>query len=234
MSFPKYPQYAHEKTKWLGAIPANWSRTRLKYVVDERRRVTYGIVQAGPHVEHGIPYVRPADMSDENGVLDSESILKTSREIAGHYERSSLKTGDLVCSIGPSFGKVMVVPNWLAGGNLTQGTARIAVSTSNAPRFIFWCLRSRNSFEQWESSVGGATFRALNLGPLEETILPSPSKSEQLAIAEFLDRETAKIDALIAEQQRLIELLKERRSALITAAVTGQIDVRGLTNEEEP
>ena len=60
---------------------------------------------------------------------------------------------------------------------------------------------------------------------------PFPPSDEQSAIATFLDLETAKIDALIAEQNRLIRLLQERRSALISAAVTGQIDVRGLVPE---
>lgn len=62
--------------------------------------------------------------------------------------------------------------------------------------------------------------------------IPFPSKSEQTAIATFLDRETAKIDELIAEQEKLIALLKERRSALISAAVTGKIDVRHLVETE--
>ncbi|WP_162858325.1 MULTISPECIES: hypothetical protein [unclassified Synechococcus] len=59
-----------------------------------------------------------------------------------------------------------------------------------------------------------------------------PSIEEQSQVTRFLDRETGKIDALIAEQQRLIELLQERRSALISAVVTGQIDVRGLAEAE--
>jgi type I restriction enzyme S subunit len=66
------------------------------------------------------------------------------------------------------------------------------------------------------------------LGSIE---VPVPPLYEQPLIATFLDRETAKIDALIAEQQSLIELLQEKRQALISAAVTGQIDVRGLVPE---
>ena len=58
-----------------------------------------------------------------------------------------------------------------------------------------------------------------------------PPREEQADIETFLDRETAKIDALVAEQERLIALLKERRSALISAAVTGQIDVRGAPEQ---
>jgi type I restriction enzyme S subunit len=114
----------------------------------------------------------------------------------------------------------MVVPDWLDGANLTQGTARVSVDNQVVPRFIFWCLRSKPSNDQWESSVGGATFRALNLGPLAETSFVLPSRPEQEIIATFLDHETAKIDALIAEQQRLIELLQEKRQAVISHAVT--------------
>jgi type I restriction enzyme S subunit len=220
MSFPRYPEYKDSGVEWLGEVPAHWEASRLKRVVDPTRHITYGIVQAGPNIPDGIPYVRPADMSDENGVVDPDGVLRTSPEIASAYTRSMIREGDLVCSIGPSFGKVMVTPDWLDGGNLTQGTARIAVQPPSDPRFIFWVLRAGVSVQQWESSVGGATFRALNLGPLCETAISLPPPAEQTDIAAFLDRETAKIDALVAEQRRLIELLKEKRQAVISHAVT--------------
>ena len=60
----------------------------------------------------------------------------------------------------------------------------------------------------------------------------APPLAEQTAIAEFLDRETANIDTLTAEAQRAIDLLQERRTALISAAVTGQIDVRNINNSQ--
>ena len=220
MSFPRYPIYKDSGIKWLGNIPFHWDTSNLKHVVDQNRRITYGIVQAGSNVEGGIPYIRPADMDNEGGILEPDEILRTSEEISDSYRRSSLKAGDLVCSIGPSFGKLMFVPAWLEGGNLTQGTARVAVAEKNIPQYIFWCLRSKNSFQQWESSVGGATFRALNLGPLADTSIALPPESEQISIASFVSHETAKIDALIAEQQHLIELLKEKRQAVISHAVT--------------
>ncbi|EGD59096.1 type I restriction-modification methylase S subunit [Novosphingobium nitrogenifigens DSM 19370] len=73
---------------------------------------------------------------------------------------------------------------------------------------------------QWESSIGGATFRALNLEPLANTLGCLPPFAEQEAIAGFLDREVGKIDRLAAEQERLIALLKEKRQAVISHAVT--------------
>ncbi|SHL55052.1 restriction endonuclease subunit S [Bradyrhizobium lablabi] len=213
---------------WLGPLPIGWQQTKLKRVVDASRPITYGIVQAGPMIEGGVPYIRPTDMSDEVGVTDFSSLLRTSEEIAASYKRSSLRQGDIVCTIGPSYGKVMVTPAELEGANLTQGTARVAVDGRHSTRYYFWVLRSCFSFSQWESSIGGATFRALNLEPLAETIIPEPPISEQTAIASLLDRETTKIDALVREQQRLIELLKEKRRAVISHAVT-----KGLNSNVE-
>lgn len=220
MSFPRYSKYKASGVEWLGDVPAHWMITQLKRVVRPERQITYGIVQAGPHISNGIPYIRPADMTDEKGVLAQDEIMRTSPEIASAYSRSTVREGDIVCSIGPSFGKAMITPQWLDGANLTQGTARISVQPPNNSRYIFWTLRSPASVAQWESSVGGATFRALNLGPLSQTTILTPSETEQIVVAEFLDRETAKIDELVAEQRRLIELLKEKRQAVISHAVT--------------
>lgn len=219
-----YESYRESCIVWLGDVPSHWSVQKLKHFVDDAFPITYGIVQAGPHILDGIPYIRPTDMSDEAGVLSPDELMRTSAQIAEEYSRSKVSTGNLIVSIGPSFGKAMVAPAALDGCNLTQGTARVAVSSNHVPKFVFWALRCSTSFAQWESSVGGATFRALNLKPLAETILPAPPLSEQAAIAAFLDRETAKIDALVEVQKRLIELLKEKRQAVISHAVTKGLD----------
>ena len=233
MSVPAYPSYKDSGIEWLGRIPAHWKTIALKRTVDPARQITYGIVQAGPHTPDGIPYIRPTDMTDEAGVSDPSQLLRTTEDVALAYRRSMIAAGDLVCSIGPSFGKVMVVPSELSGANLTQGTARVAVGRDVCARFVFWSLRSDTSVAQWESAIGGATFRALNLEPLSNTLMSLPELDEQVSIATFLDRETAKIDALIEEQERLIALLREKRKAVISAAVTGKIDVRHTATDDE-
>jgi type I restriction enzyme S subunit len=72
----------------------------------------------------------------------------------------------------------------------------------------------------------------LNEGQIATFVLPWPDRSEQTAIVIFLDRYTAKLDALVTEATEAISLLQERRTALISAAVTGKIDVRGLVEQE--
>lgn len=220
MSLPRYAEYKDSGTEWLGEIPAHWTVKSLKTVTDPNRPITYGIVQAGSEVEDGVPYIRPTDMDVERGVANPMGLMRTTVDIAESYRRSAITTGDLVCSIGPSFGKVMVTPSSLDGANLTQGTARVAIVSGASSKFVFWALRSGASIRQWEASMGGATFRSLNLGPLSNTKIAMPDLGEQSAIAIFLDRETAKIDALIAEQEKLLALLAEKRQATISHAVT--------------
>jgi type I restriction enzyme S subunit len=185
--------------------------------------VTYGIVQCGPDYPDGIPYIRPVDMTDEGGV-QVDALQRTTPEIAAAYARSTVRPGDIVASIGPSFGKVMIVPSDLDGANLTQGTARVAPGRDVFARFLFWALRSDSSRMAWDSFCSGATFRALTLQILETCDVALPASAEQRAIAAFLDRETARIDALVAKKERLIALLQEKRTALITRAVTKGLD----------
>ena len=192
----------------------------LKHVVNAMRPITYGIVQCGPDFEGGVRYVRPVDMDDEKGIKNPEALLRTDPEIAFDYRRSTVRTNDLVLSIGPSFGKVMVVPKELDGANLTQGTARVAPKSDHDSRFVFWALRSSFCKQQWEARVSGATFRALNLGPLGETLVPDPPHGEQQVIATFLDHKIERVDLLTRKKLEFIERLKEKRTALITRTIT--------------
>ncbi len=221
--FKRYPAYKDSGVEWLGEIPAHWESLALKRIVDPARPVTYGIVQCGPDYPAGVPYIRPVDMDDEGGV-DREALQRTTPEIAAAYARSMIRPGDVVVSIGPSFGKAMIVPADLDGANLTQGTARVAPGRRVTSRFLFWVLRSGSSQQAWDSYCSGATFRALTLEILETCAVTLPSTDEQRAITTFLDRETAKIDALVAMKKRVIELLQEKRTALITRAVTKGLD----------
>src|SRR5262249_50032507 len=106
----------------LGRIPVAWGvRTLESCVISE---ITYGIVQAGPHLYGGVPYIRTGDMAGDR--LVAEQMLRTSREIAARYQRSTVHAGEIVCAIRATVGKVLPVPPELDGANLTQGTARIA------------------------------------------------------------------------------------------------------------
>ena len=145
--------------------------------------------------------------------VDVASLQRTTPEIAAAYSRSSLAAGDIVISIGPSYGKTMLVGAELEGANLTQGTARVAPAPSVDVSYLMYALQSSEAIGFWDSSVGGATFRALNLGPLSNTPVPLHPYSDQQKIADYLDRETAEIDAFIADLDDYSTLLSHRLDA---------------------
>ena len=99
-------------------------------------------------------------------------------------------------------------------------------AASMHPRFLMWQLNAQSTYRQGQIDTVGATSPHVNVGTIRNYVLSEPPASEQQEISEYLDAETAKLDSLDAEAERTISLLKERRSALIAAAVTGQIDVR--------
>ncbi|MDO4240779.1 restriction endonuclease subunit S [Micrococcus sp.] len=92
-------------------------------------------------------------------------------------------------------------------------------------RFLTLMLRAAYDELRLISDAGGSTRGALTLASLGGVLVARPPLDEQRAIADHLDRETAKIDTLIAKAERFIELAQERRAALITAAVTGQLEI---------
>lgn len=169
-------------------------------------------------------------MTDE-GIPSVTDLPKTSPEIAANYSRSAIQEGDIVMSIGPSFGKVAMARAEHNGANLTQGTARIAIAEEHLARYFFWLLRSSDIHQYWTSIATGATFPALNLEPLGSTVVPIPSYKEQQKIAAYLDHTTSLIDQLIEKNTALLELLDQQRKALINEAVTKGLDPKAKMKE---
>jgi type I restriction enzyme S subunit len=210
--------------EWLGEVPEGWRVTRLSFSVNPSTSITYGIVQAGPHVEDGIPYIRTGDMSGSS--LPDREYPKTSHEIDRSYQRSKVFAGDIVMAIRATVGKALPLPDFLDGANLTQGTAKISPGKLSLRDFLLYSFAAGYCQAQFEIHAKGATFKEITLEMLRNLAIVLPPLAEQRAIVAHLDEKCGKIDQLKAKAERGIELLKERRSALISAVVTGKIDIR--------
>ncbi len=210
--------------EWLGEIPAHWEVKRLWHLTPPRRRIMYGIVLPGPNVDDGVPIVKGGDVTP--GRLRLDRLNRTTHEVEAGYVRSRLQGGDLVYAIRGSIGEVAMVPDELTGANLTQDAARIAYTSATHGPWLLYALQSRAVFAQLEAGALGATIRGINIRDLKRASIVVPVPVEQRAIAAFLDRETARFDTLIAKVRDAIDRLRELRTALISAAVTGKIDVR--------
>lgn len=214
---------------WLGEIPAHWKVTRLKYA-------TCLIVDC-PHEtpvydsDGDYKVIRTADISA--GQLDSSAMYAvTESEYLNRIRRQALRKDDIVYGReGERWGFAAQVPlddTYCLGQRMMQFRA----SQSFCARYLMWQLNSMTTYRQGQMDTVGATSPHVNVATIRNYVLVEPPLDEQRKISKFLDTETIKLDTLRNQVERTIELLKERRSALIAAAVTGQIDVRDVVPQE--
>jgi type I restriction enzyme S subunit len=212
--------------EWLGKVPKHWRVKRLKQIIEVGSSISYGIVQPGEPQDEGVPFIQTTNISSGNFLIDS--LQKTTTEIANSYPRSRLCGGEVVLGIRASIGAAFVVPDYLRDANLSRGVARIACGSQVSSTYLVWILRSDSTLNYWQLSKQGSTFNEVSIETVRELAFAVPPDEEQSEITAFLDGELAKLNELTAKATYAIDLLQERRTALISAAVTGKVDVHGL------
>ena len=140
-------------------------------------------------------------------------------------ERKPMR-GDIIYSRNATVGAAALVTTtarFCMGQDVCLIRSKVQVS-----KYVLYLFRSSALMEQVESLMIGSTFRRINVGQIKSFWVCVPPNREQRAIADYLDRETIRIDRMVAMVEEAIERLQEYRTALITAAVTGKIDVRNI------
>jgi type I restriction enzyme S subunit len=154
--------------------------------------------------------------------------------VAERWEHFKLNEGDLVISGSASTGTVCEVGPETVGTVPYTGLMRITpVAGKTTKDFVRALVGSTMFFIQIDQLKAGATIQHFGPTHLARMIATVPSVEEQEDIASFVDAQIAKYAALMAEAEAAVDLLKERRVALISAAVTGKIDVRGALQAAE-
>lgn len=205
----------------IGEVPEEWEVVQLCELVHPDTSITYGIVQAGPHVQDGIPYIRTGDVKP-SGIVSAEKLGRTSVEIASKFDRSRVRTGDLVFCIRASVGAVASVPSELDGANLTQGTARIAPGPRVLSQYLIWALRSQGVQDWVGLQCKGSTFREITLGRLRELPTPVPTAEEQARIGSALDG----VETRLRAEEQAREGLSLVKAALMSVLLTGEVRVK--------
>ncbi|WP_163577543.1 restriction endonuclease subunit S [Halomonas faecis] len=228
MSFPKYPEYKDSGVEWLGEVPAHWDVERLKHSVDSCRNGIWGEEPAGDSSD--LPCVRVADFDRPRirVVLDNP----TMRNVKPSEQKGRvLKRGDLVLEKSGGGEKqpvgFVVLYDDDRPAVCSNFTAKMELSEGMNPSFWRYVHAAAYSIRLNVPSIK-QTSGIQNLDQqsyLDERAAYPPS-ADQAHIAAFLDHETARIDALVEQQQRLIELLKEKRQAVISHAVMNYGDGR--------
>ena len=220
MSFPRYPAYKDSGAEWLGEVPCNWQSWRLSHA--------FGVIGSGTTPPSNEPqwYEEGATPWVTTGELREVLITDTVKSITDHALRkfSALRVypaGSLVIAMyGATIGRLGIL-----GVAATTNQACCVLCQPQHLQILFcfyWFQGLREKLVAWYATGGGQP--NINQQILAELRIPAPSLDEQAAIVTFLDRETAKIDALVADYQALIDLLQEKRQAVISHAVTKGLD----------
>jgi type I restriction enzyme S subunit len=217
--------------EWLGDVPAHWEVPALGY----RYRVELGKMLDAKQISgnHLRPYVRNADV--QWGRVNVED-LNTMDFAPDECDRFRLRSGDLLVCEGGEVGRCAVWTAPIEECYYQKAIHRLrplSASRDDAT-YMRWVLDSAVARGCFASAESKATIAHLPAETFRRHRFGFPPLQEQLTIVAFLDRETAKIDTLVAQAESAISLLTERRSALISAAVTGQIDVRNAVPSATP
>jgi type I restriction enzyme S subunit len=214
VSFRRYSKYKESGVDWLSEVPEHWRMIPIKRISSIR----YGIGEPPAYHPEGTPLIRATNV--HAGKLFTEGLVFVDPDEISAQRIVWLDGGDIiVVRSGAYTGDSAIIPENF--GRCIAGFDMVLKLHGVYPRFMQFALLSAYLKErQIDLEKIRAAQPHLNAEELGACLLLLPTSPEQLAIAAFLDRETAKIDALVAEQQRLIELLKEKRQAVISHAVT--------------
>lgn len=215
--------------EWLGEIPAHWGRIRLKQVCEQ----VVDCLHATPKydVDGKYPAIRTADVVQGKMLIDA-ALKVAESDYRKQISRLKPKAKDIFYSReGERYGIAALVPDDVEVC-LSQRMMHFRVAGSFSSEFVMWAINSDGTYRQAAQDVLGATSPHVNVETIRNFWLCDVPFDEQEAIACHIRNHVEKIDVLINNSQASIRLLQERRTALISAAVTGKIDVREWQPEQ--
>jgi type I restriction enzyme S subunit len=214
-------------------LPEGWASSHLSELVAPDAPIQYGILQPGPDIPGGVPYVRPTEIRADQ--IQVGELRRTSEEIAKQYRRSSLRGGDVLLTIVGSIGKVAVVPTALDGANITQSSARLRPRDGLVEsRCLAWMLRSPLGGKQFEEATLGTGVQRLNIGDIRTMAMPLPPLPEQHRIVEKVEALLAEVNASRDRLARVLPILKRFRQAILAAACSGRLTEDWRDADEVP
>jgi type I restriction enzyme S subunit len=216
----------HSGIEWLGDVPEHWTVVALKHLVS--RPIIDGPHETPIKRDEGIPFVSAEAVSQGSINFDKIWGYISPEDHAEYSKRYRPKRGDiLLVKLGATTGTPAIVETD-EDFNIWVPLPAIRPKAEIEPRFILHVLRSDNLKIAYELNWTYGTQQTLGLRTISNLLIPIPPKEEREAIVKHLDSKLPLFELLTTEAQRAIDLLQERRTALISAAVTGQIDVRGI------
>lgn len=212
--------------EWLRKIPSHWKSVRLKFIAESIQTGPFGSqLHFSDYTPGGIPIINPSHLS--KGEIFADPYVAVDRETWNRLSRHELLEGDIVLARRGELGRCGLVTSdevgWLCG----TGSMRVRLAKSRVlPAFIVQVLSTSGAAEQLALESVGSTMDNLNIKVLGDLLLPLPPMNEQKLTVLYLQEQNNYFQLLLEKTQTSIDEMSKYRAALITAAVTGKIDVR--------
>ena len=210
-----YPKYRKSGVECIGDVPEGWEVRKLKFLSS----IEYGLSQPPEKRDEGTPLIRATNVK-RGTISDIDLMLIDPRDIK-ERKITYLQPGDIiVVRSGAYTADSAIIPSQYSG-SIAGYDMVVHVNKTNTSSFVAFSLLADYILNaQLILKSSRAAQPHLNKEELGTVLVTLPTKIEQNSIVNFLDRETARIDGIIAKQTRMMELLREKRSVLITQAVT--------------
>ena len=216
--FRAYPEYKNSGVEWLDQIPSHWNVKRLKYIAS----INDEVLAETTDPQYEMTYVDIGGVDQYQGIVNREKYVF---ETAPSRARRKVREGDVIISTVRTYLRAIAqIEAPESDLIVSTGFAVIRPGPIFSSHYAAYALRASYFIEKIVANSVGVSYPAIDASKISRFPVAFPELTKQESIADFLDRETAKIDALIAKKERLIELLQEKRTALITQAVTKGLD----------
>jgi type I restriction enzyme S subunit len=212
-----YSAYKPSKMDWVGDVPEHWEVRRLKYTAS----INDEALPETTDPDYEFTYVDIGSVDASKGIVATETYRF---EDAPSRARRIVREGDTIVSTVRTYLRAIAAIREPAENLIVSTGFAVVRPRSLDPGYLSYALRSPFFVETVVSRSTGVSYPAINAPEVGNIGVTLPPLDEQRAIAAFLDRETARIDGLIEKKQRQIDVLQEKRSALISHAVTKGLD----------
>ena len=218
-------QMKHSGVDWLGEVPRHWKNIKIRLLAD---KIGSGKTPSGGaevYVEEGITFLRSQNIYDNEIRLNDVAYITD--EIHTEMANTKVKPKDVLLNItGGSIGRTSLVPDDFGEANVNQHVCIVRLQDVENAEWVHMAFRADSTKKQIDGLQVGANREGLNFEQVGNLRIALPPPVEMRKILVYLKSNLARIDTLIGKTEHSLELLSERRTALISAAVTGKIDLR--------
>lgn len=205
--------------QWIGDIPASWNTKRIKYMARLKGRIGWQGLTSEEYQDEGAYLITGVDFKD--GVIDWENCYRVPMKRWEEAKEIQIQNGDLLITKDGTIGKVAIVSDMPGEASLNSGVLRIMPIEGYSQRFLYWVIQSEE-FWNWFNfrNAGNSTIIHLYQGDFAEFNCAFPDRTEQEDIADYLDEQCEKLDEIIADLEKQIDILQKYKKSEITEAVT--------------